>query len=216
MLGILAPMVTAIAPSHPLPITEPAGRVEALSDGVIEEARRRQRRRRLRAAVAFAAIAVGVVAYLVAHADQPTARVSRSRDERTAFVVPAAVFSQPPYMGVACATPNGIACDRVGLAIWLWHPASFVSATIAGRALKLDWAGDRPPRFAPHRPRTAFDGFLQPAGLINHLHTRPDATSGFDPACNCQAGPIWLGENAPSPLVKLRIDSATARPSSHN
>lgn len=127
-------------PSHPELVTEPAGPVEALNAGVIEEARRRQRRRRLRAAVVAAALAAGIAAYVAARADRPSARVSPSQDGPTAFVVPAAVLSRAPYMGVACATPNGIACDRVGLAIWLRRPATSVSATIAGRPLKLDWA----------------------------------------------------------------------------
>ena len=66
-----------------------------------------------------------------------------------------------------------VACDRVGLAVWLRRPALAVTATINGESLKLDWAGDRPPRFASHRPRTAVDGFLQPAGLTTRLHMTP-------------------------------------------
>src|SRR5438270_737090 len=48
------------------------------------------------------------------------------------------VFSKDPYMGVACHVANSIACDRVGLAVWLRRPAIAVSASIAGAILKLD------------------------------------------------------------------------------
>jgi hypothetical protein len=109
-------------------------------------------------------------------------------------------------MGVACPKANAIGCDRVGLAVWLRRPAVSVSATIAGWPLKLDWAGDRPSRYLRHEPRRAFDGFLQPAGLAAHLHVRPDATSGLDgPFCGCAEGRVWLGDDPPTPLVRLTI-----------
>lgn len=58
------------------------------------------------------------------------------------------VLARAPYMGVACPTPNSIACDRIGLAIWLKEPARTVTATIAGHHLRLQPGGsaarDRP------------------------------------------------------------------------
>ncbi|MEX2195447.1 MAG: hypothetical protein WD844_09190 [Thermoleophilaceae bacterium] len=76
-----------------------------------------------------------------------------------------AVFSQEPYMGVSCPAPNTIACDRVGLSVWLREPARRVDATIAGRPLALDdpqWSGP-----LESGGRRIFAGFLQPAGLID-------------------------------------------------
>jgi hypothetical protein len=46
------------------------------------------------------------------------------------------LFSQPPYVGVACPTANSIACDRVGLAIWLRRPAARVNAVRDCRAAR--------------------------------------------------------------------------------
>ncbi len=108
-------------------------------------------------------------------------------------------------MGVACPQPNAIACDRVGLAIWLKRPAISVNATIAGQPLKLDWFGEET-RIASHKPRTAFDGYLQPAGLTTRLHVKPTEGPSIDPVCGCQVGPIWYGANAPDPIVQLQIE----------
>jgi hypothetical protein len=85
-------------------------------------------------------------------------------------VAPATVLSRSPYTGVACPQPNAIACGRVGLAIWLKRPAISVNATIAGQALELNWFGEE--RVAGNKPRTAFDGYLQPAGLTTRLHLK--------------------------------------------
>jgi hypothetical protein len=98
-------------------------------------------------------------------------------------------------MGVACDVPNSIACDRVGLAVWLRRPAFAVGATIAGAPLKLN---------DPHWTWTERDGrqtlfvyagFLQPAGLISRLHVVPEPRT-----------PTWMGSNAPTPTVQFRID----------
>jgi hypothetical protein len=48
-----------------------------------------------------------------------------------------AVFVQDAYMGVACHIANSIACNRVGLAVWLARPAT-VTATIEGASCRLD------------------------------------------------------------------------------
>ena len=113
-------------------------------------------------------------------------------------VAPGAVLAGSPFMGVACHVPNAIACDRVGLAVWLRRPAIAVSATIDGRPLRLDdaaWSGPM-----KRGRRSMFAGFLRPVGLVSMLHL---ATA---------AGPVrWLGNNAPSPQVTLRIDDGNGR-----
>jgi hypothetical protein len=88
--------------------------------------------------------------------------------DRPATVLVAArqVFSQAPSVGVACPTANSIACDRVGVAVWLKRPATHLSASIDGRPVVL-------------RPPCArggwWEGYLRPAGLIDGpLRVIPD------------------------------------------
>jgi len=98
-------------------------------------------------------------------------------------------------MGVACPVPNSIACDRVGLAVWLRRPAVAVTATIAGMTIHLH-TGPGNPAYRTNRPvRAGFGGYLHPAGLASkfHLTTTPGE-------------PLWFGERAPTPLVRFRID----------
>lgn len=182
-----------------------ARRASGLEMGVIKDARRRQRRRRV--ALVMVLLLAGITGAVLGEVGSG-GRVGRRQLAPTrsgsglgsgVLVSPAEAFAQEPYMGVACPFSNSIVCDRVGLAVWLRRPALAVSATIAGAPLKLDWAGDRPPRFASHRPRTQFDGFLQPAGLITRLHVVPES------------GATWLGSNAPSPVVRFRIDYGQGR-----
>ncbi len=111
----------------------------------------------------------------------------------TREISPATAFSQPPYMGVNCPVANSIACDRVGLAIWLRRPAYRVRATIAGRPLPVDWWGDA--YVGGRLPRTAFDGYLKPAGIVSALGVRPEVGSS-----------IWLGDDSPAPVVWVLID----------
>jgi hypothetical protein len=101
---------------------------------MIEDAARRRRNRQQAtfALLAAAALTAVIIGSLVGHR-----RASRSRLASSATAVPAAIFAQDPYMGVACPTPNSIACDRVGLSVWLARPA-IVTATIAGEPLRLD------------------------------------------------------------------------------
>jgi hypothetical protein len=77
-------------------------------------------------------------------------------------------LTRAPYLGVACPTANSIACDRVGLGVWLRGRATRLTATIDGRTFAL-----RPPR-----TRDGFwNGFLKPAGLVTPgraLHVTPD------------------------------------------
>ncbi|MGH2926577.1 MAG: hypothetical protein ACRDL8_00040 [Solirubrobacteraceae bacterium] len=164
--------------------------------GVIKDARRRRRRRWI--AVLAAVLVAGVVAVIVGSGGGVrSARPVSPRSGPRGGVVesPAAAFEQDPFMGVACHVPNSISCDRVGLAVWLRRPAT-VTAMIAGAPLKLN---------APHWTYVAHDkrgalyvyaGFLQTAGLTTRLHVTPESKWTNS----------WLGANAPSPLVRFRID----------
>jgi hypothetical protein len=75
---------------------------------------------------------------------------------------------RPPYLGVWCTPANDIACDRVGITVWLRKPAIRVVAKVWGRRVVLDdptWSG--PLR---NGRRTRFAGFLHPAGLTTGPH----------------------------------------------
>jgi hypothetical protein len=76
------------------------------------------------------------------------------------------LFSQPPSVGVACPRANSIACDRVGVAIWLRRPAVRVTAVVNGLRLRLR---------APRTRTGWWEGYLQPAGLLDGaLRVTPD------------------------------------------
>lgn len=177
------------------------GRVPAsppiLRAGVIGEARRRHRRRQL-LQVTASLVVVATVLLVQTHGRGPADRpggpaTGGDLASLPAFKPAGAVLSQQPYLGVSCPAPNSIACDRVGLAVNLRRRAVSVSATIDGWPVRLDHRGDLPA--SPGRKRTEFDGFLQPAGIVRHLHVTPD-------------GPAqWYGDSAPAPIViRLRID----------
>jgi hypothetical protein len=84
----------------------------------------------------------------------------------TAVVAARQVFSQAPSLGVACSTASSIACDRIGVAVWLKRPATHVNASIDGRPVVL-----RPPRARGGW----WEGYLHPAGLIDGpLRVTPD------------------------------------------
>ena len=159
-------------------------------DPLFAEAHRRARRRRIALSIGAAAVVAAAALWPGSHgADVPR---------------PAAVPAVPPrlvvksaYMGVACRTPNGIGCDRVGLAIWTKHPARSVRATIGGRSFALgdaEWSGP-----ARHGLRRMFAGFLQPAGLSGGgpLAVRPD-----------RPGQRWIGSESVSAPVHLVITRA--------
>jgi hypothetical protein len=114
----------------------------------------------------------------IAEAEQSAASVAlasglracrRSRRGACRRPLPRRLFlPRAPYLGVACHTPNSIACDRVGLAVWLRSPAARLTATIDGREFEL-----RP----PDTRDGYWEGFLQPAGLLARgraLHVTPD------------------------------------------
>lgn len=78
------------------------------------------------------------------------------------------------YAGVACRTPNRIACDRIGVAVWLRRGAfTRVIATV----------GERP--IALHRGRDGlWSGYLANAGLRDgplRVPARDGRWIGFDP-----------------------------------
>lgn len=138
---------------------------------IIEEAWEHRRHRHQ--IVAAAALALAVTAGIVIALTSPGSgsRSGGAAPARTMTVAASTVLSKTPYMGVSCPIANSIACDRVGLAVWLRHPAVSVTATIAGARLPLNDYGAF--RYRGRKPRTAFDGFLQPAGIVSRLHVHP-------------------------------------------
>jgi hypothetical protein len=42
-----------------------------------------------------------------------------------------------PFVGVSCPRPNVTTCGRVGIAVWLAHPAQEVDATLGGHRVRL-------------------------------------------------------------------------------
>lgn len=82
-------------------------------------------------------------------------------------------LDRPPYLGIACQTPNATSCDRVRLAVFLTDRAEELMAELGGRRFRMeptDWPG-RP--FA-----STWEGDLQPAGL---LRTLPETWTGDPP-----------------------------------
>lgn len=137
---------------------------------IIEEAweHRRRRYRAIALATVASAIVVAIVAWL---ANIGPGSSGSSIPDRVEVVAPTAVLLRDPYMGVNCPTANSIACDRVGLAVTLKHPAETVTATVAGARLTMNYRGDLLYRGAA--PRTEFDGFLQPAHIVSRFHVKP-------------------------------------------
>jgi hypothetical protein len=162
------------------------------------EARSRQRKRRRRVAWTL----VVLVAFVIAVRAGIDGLGSTTAGPRAIPMVPAsAVLARAPYMGVRCPLANSIACDRVGLAIWLRRPAVHVQGTIAGQPLVLDWFGDEH-RVGPTPARRALDGYLQPAHIVTRLGVRPSPAGR------------WYGSRTgswPSPLVRLTITFADGR-----
>ena len=166
--------------------------VSEIEAGVIRDARRRQRRRR--AGLLSALLVMGAGAYVAFGPGHGTSNPASPRPgpPQPALALDAnALFSQSPYMGVACHIPSSIACDRIGLTVWLRRPALAVTATISGRSFALEnrmWSGA-----ARHGLRTQFAGFLQPAGITSRL------------GVITERGGYWDGNGTPAPLVMLEI-----------
>lgn len=139
--------------------------------------------RRLRAREAFGCAAS---ASAVIGPDQGATRtadvtVERARAHR--------LLAGEPYLGVSCARPNSIACDRVGLAVWLRRPASRVTAEIDGRRFALD----DPEASAPPK---MLAGYLQPAGLRSGALRVPAV-----------AGDRWFGAGDVRARVRLWVSA---------
>jgi hypothetical protein len=110
--------------------------------GVIDEARRRRRRRRAAYAATLLVVTVAGWAVFAGGEHSPPAPRNAVRVSPRTAVAPRAVFAQAPYLGVACHIPNSVACERVGLAIWLGRPAVAVTATIGAHIFDLDMQGN--------------------------------------------------------------------------
>jgi len=70
-------------------------------------------------------------------------------------------LARAPYLGVACPRAKSIACDRVGLAVWLRRAAVQVTATVNGEPLRLREGG-----FGGRGP-LHWEGYRQPAGMLD-------------------------------------------------
>jgi hypothetical protein len=182
---------------HP-PSTVSAAREIEIDDGVLKEARRRQRKRHLVALTIL--VGAGGIGALAATPHQTyRARSTATSPTAASTASTAAMLAREPDLSVACDIANSVRCDRVGLAIWLRQPAYRVTATIAGRPLKLDdpiWSGP-----ASHGRRTLFAGFLQPAGMLNGtLKVDPDRGSYW-----------WAGGHPTSARVQIVADYGQGR-----
>lgn len=105
-------------------------------------------------------------------------------------------LAREPELGVACPHANSLACDRVGLGVWLKAPAAGVSATIAGTPLRLHAGGlgGRGPKY--------WEGYLTPAGLLSGaLKVTPDRGRYF-----------WRGTRPKLARLVLTIHRALHRP----
>ncbi|HEX3618590.1 MAG TPA: hypothetical protein VHU61_18735 [Solirubrobacteraceae bacterium] len=180
---------------------------------IIEEAwQHRRRRHRALGITALATLTAAAIVIATVEHGPP----SGSSVPAPTVVAASAVLSRPPYMGVRCpgALANSIACDRVGLAVWLKRPAVSVTATIAGAPLVLNhrdeflWPGDR--------PHTSFDGFLKPAGITSRLHVHVLPVDGTEiKRLRRQGIPVgpqtWLGEGKAGGPVRLTIHEPGGR-----
>jgi hypothetical protein len=92
-----------------------------------------------------------------------------------------------PFIGIACPHPNAIACDRVGVGVWLDQPATLVVASIAGRLVTLS-----PP--LTNGGRRLWLGYLLNAGLHRRgpLEVLP------------RRGGLWSGTPEVDPRVQVR------------
>ena len=197
-----------------LDLQNPASYISSISSlsAIIEEAWEHRRRRHRTLGVA--ALATGATAAIVIAAVGPGSPSGSSGPARPAVVAASTVLSRPPDIGVRCPVANSIACDRVGLAVWLKHPALSVTATIAGAPLALNhrdeflWPGDP--------PRTSFAGYLQPAGIVSRLHVRPVEGNVVNRRHDHDRVTVrrhmWFGEgNTPPAAVRLTIHDPGGR-----
>jgi hypothetical protein len=165
---------------------------------------RRHRYRRFGIALVAAGAITALVSVALSHGHGLAASSTAPRADEVAS---STVLSKAPYMGVRCPIANSIACDRVGLAVWLKRPAVSVTATIAGEPLNLDWFGEeRRIHGVAHRD---FDGYLQPAGIVSRLHVRPaegtEALTKNGHTRLVNSHQMWFGAGNAQPLVRLTI-----------
>ena len=58
------------------------------------------------------------------------------------FAVSTLGLAQPPATGIACiGLPNVTTCGRVGIAVWLKHPARGVQANLDGASVRMHAGG---------------------------------------------------------------------------
>ena len=182
------------------PITEECAELSAVEFGLIGNARRRQRRRYVASLILAALMTLGgiSIAWIGAGTNGSHTIGSRSRLSVITHEPATRAFAQAPYMGIACRLPHWIACDRIGVAVWLRRPAT-VTAMIAGQRFTLDdpaWS-----YVARHGDLYMYAGFLKSTGLSSRLGVAPSSKGNNS----------WLGANPPSPLVRFRIDYRTGR-----
>lgn len=157
----------------------------------------------------LAAVAIAALVWVATpHGSGSPAGSAAPQPPRPDVIAASRVLSKSPYPGVSCPIANSIACDRVGLAVWLKRPAVSVTATIAGAPLALSSYGDAP--VTALIPRRQFTGFLQPAGIVSRLHIRPvdgNEVLTQDGRTRVIVGhQMWFGEgNARSPLIRLTV-----------
>jgi hypothetical protein len=105
------------------------------------------------------------------------------------------LLRREPDLGVKCRRANSIACDRVGLAVWLRTPARRLTATIDGRTFSL-----RPPA-----SRDGYwEGVLTRAGLLmpgSALHVTPDRGRYY-----------WAGRHPVRAVLRLAAIEADGTP----
>jgi hypothetical protein len=158
-------MTAVPADSSPTRVGE---RLRALFDEAWTRARRRRR-------WSIAVVATIVLASVVLVATRNPDHATLAGRPPVAPHAAVLVLPRAPGMGVACpGAPNSIACDRIGLAVWLRAAPAHLVASIGRRSVVLR---DRHIALcAPRRPcGVYYTGYLQPAGLLNGaLAVRPD------------------------------------------
>jgi hypothetical protein len=140
---------------------------------------------------AQAAMPLTIAAMLVAGCGARSSAGGDAHPIGTATAPVRPLFTREPEVGVACpGMPNSIACDRVGVAVWLARPAVGMTATVEGQPLRL------------RRPHTAggwWEGYLQPAGLLDGaLRVHPDRGRSY-----------WQGSHPRDAHLTLRIMRAS-------
>jgi hypothetical protein len=147
------------------------------AENLIQEARQHRRQRWMWTAAVMSVAALAVVLGLSVSGGRTTPAPNSGAPRLLGpgkIEAPRLVFLQNPYMGISCRLPNSVACDRVGLAVWLRRPA-VVTATVDGLALRLNdptWSVAYP---TGRHPTFRYAGFLQPADMTTRMHVPPSS-----------------------------------------